>query len=223
MTTIVNGTWQDNLPNRINALITDPPYNTTQCSWDGGFSAQEFWEALAPKLEPVHTVIFTCQMRLAVDLVKNSPTIFRHDLVWEKPNGTGQVRRSPNRCHELILVFGTGPYYPQMTEGKPYRWNSSRSRGEATGYSGSGEINNTGTRHPRSVMRVAQQRGLHPTQKPVELFEFLIRSYTEPDWCVVDPFAGSGTTGIAAQNTGRDYYLVEAEQDYYEIAKSRLT
>ena len=223
MIDIIYGTWQEHLTGPIQALITDPPYNTTGCAWDGAFNPEEFWHHIGPKLAPQHTVIFTAQMRLAVDLIRYAKTKFRHDLVWEKPNGTGQVKNRPHRCHELVLVFGNGPYYPQMQQGKPYTWRSKRSKGEATGYAdNSGEIQNTGTRHPRSVLHIAQQRGLHPTQKPVELMKFLIESYTEPNWHIWEPFGGSGTTGVAAKELGRTATLIEQNADYIEIIKERL-
>jgi len=216
------GRWQDHLPETIDCVVTDPPYNTTGCSWDGGFVPEEFWSLIEPRLHSDSTVVMTCQMRLAVELINTSPLRFRHDLVWEKPNGTGQVRTSPNRVHEQIVVFGGSYYEPQMQEGKPYSWRSTRSKGEATGYSGSGEINNEGTRHPRSVLHYAQERGLHPTQKPIKLFEFLIQSYCDPKWCVFEPFLGSGTTLVACQRLGRSAIGVEQDPKYFKTAQNRI-
>jgi site-specific DNA-methyltransferase (adenine-specific) len=223
---IIKGDWRQhiNSVDTIHCVITDPPYNVTGCEWDGAFTAEEFWQTLTPKLADECVVILTAQMRIAVEIINTATIDFRHELVWEKPNGTGQVRYSPNRCHELVLVFGKGtPYYnPQMIEGKPYTWNATRSKGEASGYKGGGKIENTGTRHPRSVLKIKQERGLHPTQKPVELMEFLIASYTKPEWCVYDFFGGSGTTGVAARNLNRKYWICEQDQDYYNIIEERL-
>lgn len=222
MLSLHQGCWQDHLPDHIDCVVTDPPYNTTGCRWDGGFVPQEFWSAIHPRLHSESTVVVTCQMRLAVELINTSPLRFRHDLVWEKPNGTGQVRTSPNRVHEQILVFGGSYYEPQMTSGKPYSWRATRTKGQATGYRGTGEIHNEGTRHPRSVLHYAQERGLHPTQKPVELFEFLIQSYTDPGWCVFEPFLGSGTTLVACQRLGRSAIGVEQDPEYFATALSRI-
>ena len=218
------GDYRQHIKGPINAIITDPPYNTTGCEWDGNFDAKEFWNTITPLLAEQAVVILTAQMRLAVELIKHSTVDFRHDLIWEKPNGTGQVRYSPNRCHELILIFGKGApvYNPQMTKGKPYVWNATRSKGEATGYQGGGKIENTGTRHPRSVLKIKQERGLHPTQKPTELWNFLIRSYTLPHWSIVDPFAGSGTTAVACERLGRQYWICEQKEEYINIIKDRL-
>lgn len=226
MLNIQQGDYREHIQTQqpIKAIVTDPPYNTTGCSWDGQFNPEEFWQTITPLLAEQATVILSAQMRLAVELIRTSTIDFRHDLVWEKPNGTGQVRYSPNRCHELILVFGRGSpvYNAQLTSGKPYRWSSTRTRGEAVGYSGSGTINNTGTRHPRSVLKIKQERGLHPTQKPKELWEFLIRSYTKPDWKIIDPFAGSGTTAVVCDEIGRDYWVCEQDPDYIDIIKQRF-
>jgi len=109
-----------------------------------------------------------------------------------------------------------------MLQGKPYVWNATRSKGEATGYRGGGKIENTGTRHPRSVLKIKQERGLHPTQKPTELWNFLIRSYTLPHWSIVDPFAGSGTTAVACERLGRQYWICEQNEEYINIIKDRL-
>lgn len=221
-TSVVHGRWQDNLPNTIDCVVSDPPYNTTGCSWDGKFDAQEFWSLITPRLAPQATVVLTCTMRMAVELINTATIPFRHDLVWEKPNGTGQVNLSPNRVHEQILVFGSTYYRAQLEPGKPYAWHSTRTRGEATGYTGSEPIQNHGTRHPRSVLHIAQQRGHHPTQKPVELFEFLIRSYCDPQWCVFDPFCGSGTTLVAASELGRSSVGIEQLKEYVKITEARL-
>jgi len=208
----------------INAVITDPPYNATGLDWDGSFDPKEFWAIITPQLAEHCVVICTAQMRLAVDLIKTATIPFRHDLVWEKPNGTGQVRHQPNRCHELVLVFGRGTpvYYPQYVQGKPYTWQSTRSKGGASGYKGAGHIINKGTRHPRSVLRMQQQRGLHPTQKPVNLWKFLINSYTEPTWRIYDPFGGSGVTAVACEQLKRMYWVCEQNLEYYNVILERL-
>ena len=116
--TVQLGDYRDYITeeHHIQAIITDPPYNMTQLAWDGGFDPKQFWQLITPQLAEQCVVILTAQMRLAVDLISTATIPFRHDLVWEKPNGTGQVRYQPNRCHELVLVFGRGKpvYNPQL-------------------------------------------------------------------------------------------------------------
>lgn len=223
---IQQGDYRDLIPQHhdIQAIITDPPYNTTGCEWDGAFDPREFWRVITPQLAPQCVVIMTAQMRLATALIHCATIPFRHDLVWEKPNGTGQVRHSPNRCHELILIFGRGtPHYTaQMQKGTPYTWSSTRSRGEATGYRGAGTITNTGTRHPRSVLKIPQQRGLHPTQKPTALWRFLIESYIPTDCTIYDPFGGAGVTPVTCEALNRDSWMCDVSQEYCDVARQRL-
>ena len=106
--TVKLGDYRDHITEEhsIRAIITDPPYNMTDLDWDNQFDPKQFWAIITPLLAEQCVVICTAQMRLAVDLIKTATIPFRHDLVWEKPNGTGQVRHQPNRCHELVLVFG---------------------------------------------------------------------------------------------------------------------
>ena len=224
--TVKLGDYRDHITDEhhIQAIITDPPYNSTGLDWDGSFDPKQFWAIITPQLAEQCVVILTAQMRLAVDLISTATIPFRHDLVWEKPNGTGQVRYQPNRCHELVLVFGRGTpvYNPQLVAGKPYTWQSTRSKGGASGYSGAGSIHNTGTRHPRSVLRMQQQRGLHPTQKPVDLWRFLINSYTEPTWRIYDPFAGAGVTAVACEQLQRPYWCCELMPEHHATMLQRI-
>lgn len=208
----------------VDLLLTDPPYGVTNIDWDTELDTNRWWSAVTDCLAENATVIMTAQQPFASRLIVSSPLKFRQELIWEKSNGTGHVKYGPNRCHENVLIWVKGKpvYNPQMTTGKPYNWSSTRSKGEASAFSGSGEIINTGTRHPRSVLKVKQQRGLHPTQKPVELFEFLVRSYSNDNDLVCDPFLGSGTTAIAAQNAHRRFVGCDISQEYVNLARSRL-
>ena len=208
----------------IDLLLTDPPYGVTGIDWDTELDCERWWNSVVPCLSENATVIMTAQQPFASRLIVSSPLKFRQELIWEKPNGTGQVKYGPNRCHENILIWvkGKSVYNPQMTEGKPYNWKSTRSKGEASAFSGSGEIVNKGTRHPRSVQRFAQERGLHPTQKPVKMFEFLIQSYSNENNLVCDPFIGSGTTAIACRNTSRRLVGCDINEEYVKLAKSRI-
>ena len=208
----------------VNLLLTDPPYGVTGIDWDTELDAQRWWSSVTQCLAEDATVIMTAVQPFASRLIVSSPLKFRQELIWEKPNGTGQTKYGPNRCHENVLIWVKGKpvYNAQMTTGKPYNWRSTRSKGQASAFSGSGDIINTGTRHPRSVMKVKQERGLHPTQKPVELFEFLIRSYTNENDLVCDPFLGSGTTAVAAHKSNRRFIGGDLSEEYVKLAKGRL-
>lgn len=209
----------------VNLLLTDPPYGVTGIDWDTELDSTKWWSYVDKCLADNAVIIMTAQQPFTSRLVVSSPYRFRQELIWEKPNGTGQVKYGPNRCHENILIWSKGDfsYTPQMTEGDPYTWRSTRSKGAASAFTGSGEIVNTGTRHPRSVLKVKQQRGLHPTQKPVELFEFLIRSYSNENDLVCDPFLGSGTTAVAADQSNRRFIGGDISKEYVQIANERLS
>jgi site-specific DNA-methyltransferase (adenine-specific) len=135
------------------------------------------------------------------------------------------AKKRPLKVHEDILVFASRQtkYNPQMTSGKPYS-----SKGGGVSAPGvyrqltKNKTRNSGTRYPRSVLKVNRDRGLHPTQKPVALFEYLIKTYTDQGDFVLDNCAGSGTTGVACINTQRDFLLIEKESEYVEIARKRI-
>jgi len=128
--------------------------------------------------------------------------------------------------HEDILVFyRKAPVYnPQMVAGKPYKWNSQRSKGEAGGIAQLKDtpIDNAGTRYPGSILRFAQERGLHPTQKPVTLMEWLVQTYSKENSVVLDCTMGSGTTGIACLNANRQFIGIELDKQYFNESRKRI-
>jgi site-specific DNA-methyltransferase (adenine-specific) len=135
------------------------------------------------------------------------------------------AKTMPMKRHENILVFyrKTPTYNPQMEKGKPYIWDSKRSGGEAGGIVGKNDkINNEGTRYPNSILRMKQERGLHPTQKPVELIRYLIRTYSNKHDIVMDCTMGSGTTGVAAVMENRHFIGMESDIIYFELATRRI-
>ena len=128
--------------------------------------------------------------------------------------------------HENVLVFyrKQPAYNPQFVDGKPYSWHSRRSGGEAGGIAPTTDtpIENTGTRYPSSILRFKQERGFHPTQKPVELMAWLIRTYSNPGDVVLDPTMGSGTTGVAAIREGRNFLGIELENQHFLTSANRI-
>ena len=135
------------------------------------------------------------------------------------------LKKQPLRSHEEICVFykKQPTYNPQMTQGKPYKWASQRSH--STNYNNHAKnnaINNLGDRYPKTILRFNQERGLHPTQKPVALFEYLINIYTNPGDVVLDNCMGSGTTAVACIRTGRYFISFETDLSYYQIIQNRL-
>ena len=162
--------------------------------------------------------------------------MFKYDWVWKKPRGTGHLnaKRQPMRDKEDILVFADGvpPYNPQFGKGEPYTKakggkNTKTSAADCYGsfFNGAEHRNdNSGYRYPKQVIEfgVVERNTLHPTQKPVPLFEYLIRTYTDEGETVLDNCMGSGTTGVACVNTGRNFIGIEIDKQYLEVAYNRI-
>ncbi len=212
----------------IDLILADLPYGTTACKWDSVIPFAPLWENYKRLLKPRGAVVLTASQPFTSALVMSNPKWFRYEWVWEKNNATGHLdaRRKPLRAHEDICVFGDSrpTYNPTMGEGKPF---ISRHRPGDTGdcY---GDVRNyiwknTGTRFPRSVLRFPNvSRTIHPTQKPVALIEYLIRTYSSEGETVLDNTMGSGTTGVACVNTGRNFIGIEMDAAYFKIAKKRI-
>jgi site-specific DNA-methyltransferase (adenine-specific) len=213
----------------VDLVAADLPYGTTKCPWDFIIDPVALWAELYRVAKSSCAFIFTAQQPFSSCLVASNPDAFRYELIWEKPNGTNpfQARQMPMKRHENVLIFyrRQPTYNPQMGQGKPYTWNSRRTGGEAGGIRQAHEtpIDNKGTRYPTSVLRFAQERGLHPTQKPVPLFEWLIKTYSNRGDVVFDCTMGSGTTGVAAVRAGRNFIGIERDERYFRIATDRIT
>jgi len=176
-------------------------------------------------------VLFGCG-KFSIALVNSKPKWYRYDLVWAKNNRVGFLNAGlmPMRSHESILVFGQpghlreAVYNPQKTAGG--RVGTKTTNHNSSVYKNKGEYvhHHDGTLHPSSVLQFKSEKdkGLHPTLKPLALMEFLVRSYTNENDIVVDPFMGSGSTAIACVNTGRKFIGVEKEKAYFDVAVQRL-
>ena len=210
-------------PQSVDAYITDLPYGTTACSWDEIIPFEPMWKEVKRTLKPRGVFVTTASQPFTSKLIMSNLDWFRHEWVIEKslPTGHLNANRAPMKAHDNLVVFsGTAPiYYPQFSDGEPYRATS----GAAGGYVHDKETANHttinhGVRWPRTVLRFAYDSGLHPTQKPVALYEYLIRTYTLENDLVVDFCCGSGTTGLAARNLKRRYILNDKERVYVDIA-----
>jgi site-specific DNA-methyltransferase (adenine-specific) len=228
---LINGECLEELSHLKNSsvdmLLVDLPYGTTACAWDSIIDLDKLWKQLERVCKSNAAMVFTAQQPFTWKLCSSNPSAFKYELIWSKPNGTNPfaAKIMPMKRHENILVFYREMpiYNPQMEEGKPYVWNSVRSGGEAGGMAnGSDKIENDGKRYPSSILKFKQERGLHPTQKPVALMEWLIKTYTSEGMTVLDCTMGSGTTGVAAKKTNRNFVGIELNADYFEIAKERI-
>lgn len=213
------------LPDKsVDATITDPPYGTTDLDWD----AAPDWSALMAELLRVTkgAVCVFSQMPVAVDVVNAARKFFRYQWVWRKSLVLGflDANRKPMRVHELVLVFGEHlpPYHPQLTKGEPYVRTHEANRTKAYGEHRFSITENEGTRNPVDVLEVPNERGPHHTQKPTELIRYLVRTYTDRGGVVLDPYAGSGTAGVACALEDRRFVGSELDDAIYSQAIERV-
>lgn len=231
--TLYLGDCREILPTltKVDAVITDPPYGTTQCAWDAVIPLPDMWSALecvTGRETPI--ALFGSEPFSSFLRVSNIKR-FKHDWIWDKPKGTGflNAKKQPLRCHELISVFSDGPtrYYPQKTIGHE-RKTTFRAKHLQTDVYGemSGDYHYDSTeRYPRSVLTFSsdtQNRSLHPTQKPVALMQYLILTYSKSLETVLDFAMGSGTTGVASTIESRAFIGVEKDPAYFDIACRRI-
>ena len=175
-------------------------------------------------------MVFTASQPFTTTLAASNIKNFRYEWIWEKPQGTNpfNAKVMPLKSHENILVFyrKSPTYNPQMTQGTPYGGFKSDTAtvGEVYGKGQSRHRDNPeGTRYPKTVLKHKQEKGQHPTQKPVGLMAYLIETYTNKGETVLDATMGSGTTGVAAMNTNRNFIGIEAEEKYFNICKDRIS
>ena len=213
----------------VDMVLCDLPYGTTQNKWDSVIPFAPLWEQYRRVCKPNAAIVLTAAQPFTSVLTMSNLAMFRYGWVWEKqhPKGFLDARRRPLRSHEDICVFysETATYNPQgliPVSVKNGRKNKS-GNGNYGAVAASDYVQKEGN-FPRSVLKIdALTHGQqHPTQKPVALFEYLIRTYTNPGEVVLDNCCGSGTTGVACQNTGRNFIQMELDPGYCEIARSRL-
>lgn len=221
----------------VSMILCDLPYGTTNCKWDAIIPFEPLWEQYKRVIKKNGAIVLFGSQPFTSALVMSNIGWFKYSWVWQKNAGSnfGTVKFQPMKEHEDVLVFceGKTTYNPIMQE----RAESGKSRVKtvvsyntnADVYGSGGLVGNKGVsslrpelRYPSSVQRFNRERGLHPTQKPVALCEYLIRTYTNEGEWVLDNCMGSGTTGVACVNTNRKFIGIEKEEKYFAIAKDRL-
>ena len=222
-----------NIPdNSIDMILTDLPYGTTQNTWDFIIPIDDMWKHFWNVLKETGVIALTSSQPFTSKLVISQIDNFKHEWIWEKDGGSNFANtvREPMKEHESVLIFSKGKwtYNKQMEErigsrkGKITKSVFNTKSENYQKFDGRGTVVIPKLRVPRSIQRFTRERGLHPTQKPVKLFEYLIKTYTNKNDLVLDCCAGSGTTGVACNNIDRRYILIEKEQKYYDIIKERL-
>ena len=216
----------------IDMILCDLPYGTTACKWDEVIPFEPLWEQYERVIKDNGAVVLTASQPFTSNLLMSNPKLFRYEWIWEKSMAANfmHLKRQPAKRHENILVFykKQPTYNPQMESGEPYT-DSRKSRKQENGTYGKIDIKpetivNKGTRYPKSVIEFSNSnnKNVHPTQKPVKLFEYLIKTYTNKGETVLDNCMGSGTTAIACLNTDRQYIGFELDEDYYNVAQDRI-
>ena len=218
----------------VDAIITDPPYGTTACKWDSVIPFEPMWEQLKRVTKKNGAIVLTASQPFTSALVMSNVKMFRYEWVWDKVNkytGALQANKRRLRRHEDILVFyrSQPTYNKQWRDGKPYSVTRTKGHGE---YLNNQDADikrygiNDGKHNPCSVLQIEadnkKEAGLHPTQKPVALMEYLIKTYTNEHETVLDFTMSSGTTGVAAKNLNRSFIGIEKDPNYFKIAKERI-
>ena len=210
----------------VDAIICDPPFGSTDCFFDVRLPMEPMWEEFLRVTKHNAAIVLFSQMPYAAELVISRPKLFRYELIWHKslPVGFLNAKKMPLRIHENILVFyrALPTYNPQFGEGKPYVKIRKTFSQNYSNQTPTAKINFDGKRYPQDVLRFDTKHGQHPQAKPVALMEWLVRTYTNVDETVLDPTAGSGATGVACANTGRNFIGFEKDPRFFEIAAQRM-
>lgn len=225
----------------IDMILCDLPYGTSACKWDSVIPFDKMWEFCERVIKPLRVICFTGCEPFSSKLRCSNLGLYKYDWIWEKPSGANflNFKYQPAKVHENIMIFGKGPssfskketliYKPIMEGGKPYKqWSGAQrmSYGNSTVRSPikSCLTENTGERYPRSIQKFSlDSQKFHPTQKPVALMKYLIKTYTNEGDVVLDFCMGSGTTGVACVETNRSFIGCEIDANYFEIAQKRIS
>jgi site-specific DNA-methyltransferase (adenine-specific) len=214
----------------VDMILADPPYGTTACKWDSVIDLEKMWEQLKRIIKPNGAIVMTASQPFTTILINSNIKAFKYNWVWDKKKSANfqLAKYQPMKVHEDVCVFSfdTHNYYPVMTERDTVKVRTTFSKGDSTHLQkDDGKIRSYTHKHPKSILEVsnADQRGrLHPTQKPVALMKYLIKTYTNESETVLDFTMGSGTTGVACANLSRNFIGIEMDENYFNIAKKRI-
>ena len=215
-------------------ILCDLPYGTTACKWDTIIPFEPLWEQYKRIIKDNGAIVLTASQPFTSALVMSNIKMFRYEIIWKKERPTNPLlcKKQPPKYHENICVFYNAQpiFNPTMVKRKEEnkRKNKVRNYKDATKidtekYGDMVLSGNNDLIYGSNILEISMQRGLHPTQKPVALFEYLIKTYTNEGDLVLDSCAGSGTTGVACINLNRNFILIEKEQEYIDIINQRLS
>ena len=219
----------------VDLILADPPYQTTSCAWDSIIPLDQMWAELKRIAKPNAAIVMTAAQPFTTTLIASNMQMFKYCWVWDKhiPRGFQVAKYRPMNRHEDVCVFGNGKikYNPQMIERdkpvtvKNYSKKQKVSSNDIGKYNDESKSFTYTHRNPDTIIEgcwEANAGKVHPTQKPVALMEYLIKTYTNENETVLDFCMGSGTTGVACKNLNRKFIGIEKDAGYFEIAKQRL-
>lgn len=221
----------------VDAIITDPPYGTTACKWDSVIPFDEMWLRLNKLIKPNGAIVMTASQPFTTTLIASNMKMFKYCWYWEKTKVSGfmNAKARPLKNIEDIVVFslaradGAGGssnmnYYPQgLTNINKISKNSAKIRAGMRSKQRQTSYIQTETGYPTQIIQIeSESKTVHPTQKPVALMEYLIKTYTNEGEIVLDFTMGSGTTGVACKNLSRRFIGIEQDEKYFDIAKNRI-
>lgn len=226
----------------VQLILCDLPFgtvkNSTVTSWDEIIPFEPLWEQYERIIKDDGAIVLFAQQPFTAKLVLSKPELYKYNWIWKKNKYANflNVRYQPGKLTEDICVFGklgcsynpkgNMKYNPQMVEGKPYTSKGKGNRGASSSVRGDLKqipIDNKGTRYPTNILEFDKEgKSYHPTQKPVDLLRYLIRTYTDEGDMVVDNTMGSGSTGVAAVLEKREFIGIEKDENYFKIAEQRI-
>jgi len=210
----------------VDMVLTDPPYGTTACKWDTVIDLELMWEQLNRIIKPNGAIVMTALQPFTTTLISSNMKMFKYCWVWNKKAFANQMmaKKQPLRITEDVIVFNSKVYNPQgLTECNKVTKQGSKVTDNIGGGKRKTSYVQTHTNYPRNILEYSKDRpSVHPTQKPVALMEYLIKTYTNDNETVLDFTMGSGTTGVACKNLNRDFIGIELDETYFNIAKLRI-
>lgn len=235
-------TFQNLEDQSVDMVCVDPPYGTTTINWDKTLNFKQMWSELERICVPKANIVFFGSQPFSSLLITSKLNWFRHELIWNKNKcgSPGLAKYRPLKTHENIMVFSRktgGTYNPIMEKGYPYKREAKdKINGYGTGRNEHGYGfarnkpflggENQGTRYPKSVLHASRnfsaQQTVHPTQKPTNVLNWLIMTYSNPGDTVMDFTMGSGGCGVSAKLTGRNFVGIEKDPEYFSIAQTRI-
>lgn len=218
----------------VDMILCDLPYGTTACKWDSVIPFEPLWNHYERIIKDNGAIVLTASQPFTSYLITSNIKIFKYEIIWQKtrPSNVFNAKKMVMKYHENICIFykSLPTYNPQTTIGKSYKkvhYLQDRSNGTLgkTGEKDGHISENNGIMQPKSVIEISNpnHNSLHPTQKPIELMEYLIKTYTNEGETVLDNCMGSGTTGVACKKTGRHFIGIEKDEKYFELAVRRVS